>query len=129
MSTFSTRADPFLSPAFTNPWSLRVFGLTLAAAEGGVFTLKEFQQALITQIQAYEAGGDCIDSDEVYYSCWTEALTELLRGKQVFDRTHLEPAEQSVRDALMALWHHHEDNDHHHHHRPQPQPVYVEAAR
>lgn len=127
MSSLSHRADPFLPAGFTNPWSLRVFGLTLAAAEGGVFTLKEFQQALITQIQAYEAGGDCIDSDEVYYTRWTEALTELLRSKQVFERRPLEPAEQSVRDALAALWHNHDDDDHDH--RPQPRPIYVEAAR
>jgi nitrile hydratase accessory protein len=117
-------ANPFSHPSFANPWSLRVFGVTMAAAESGVFTLQEFQQALIQQIQAHESMGKCIDSDESYYTRWTEALTELLQSKQVIDVVRLQPAEQRIRDALAAIW---DDHDHDHDHAPQP--VFVESAR
>lgn len=130
MSATDIRADtaidvPFGRPSFANPWSLRVFGVTLAAAEAGVFTLQEFQQALIVQIQAWESSGRCIDSDESYYTRWTEALTELLCRKNVLPVARLTGAEQAVRDALRALQHDH-DHDHHHEH---PAPLHVEGAQ
>jgi nitrile hydratase accessory protein len=121
---------PFDRPSFANPWSLRVFGVTLAAAESGMFTLQEFQQALIAQIQAWEASGHCIDSDESYYSRWTEALTELLHRKNVLPADRLLGAEQAVREALKALQHDH-DHDHEHEHEPvrRSVPLHVEAAK
>lgn len=129
--------DPFAGPSFVNPWSLRVFGVTLAAAEAGVFTLKEFQKALIAQIGDFEAAGGCIDSDETYYTHWTDALTSLLEEKKLVEPTRLIPAEQAVRDVLEALWHDH-DHDHGHDHEHDRahdaatavrRPVFVEAAR
>ena len=124
MKTF----DPFEQPTFGNPWSLRVFGVTLAAAEAGAFTLKEFQQALIERIGSLEAAGGCVDSDETYYTQWAEALTTLLERKRVIGPDRLVPAEQAVRDALEAMWHDH-DHDHDDDHEVAPQPVFVEAAR
>ncbi len=106
---------PFDRPSFANPWSLRVFAITLAAAETGTFTLQEFQQSLIQQIQAWEASGHCIDSDESYYTRWTEALTELLLSKNALLAVDLPIAEQSVRDALLTLRHEHEHEHSHPH--------------
>ena len=125
---------PFARPSFANPWSLRVFGVTLAAAEAGIFTLQEFQQALIAQIQVWESSGRCIDSDESYYTRWTEALTELLLRKNVLAASQLPDAEQAVRDALKVLQHDHahdDDHDHDHHHGSDahPVPLHVDAAR
>jgi nitrile hydratase accessory protein len=134
----SAARNPFEKPSFSNPWSLRVFAVTLAASEAGLFSLQDFQRALIARIQAHEAEGRCIDSDESYYSRWTEALTALLATKQLVAPDRLTPAEQAVRDALKALQGVHvhgddDDDDHEHHHadeaRPQPRPVHVEAAR
>ncbi len=135
-ATSDTRVDtandmPFGHPSFANPWSLRVFGVTLAAAEAGVFTLQEFQQALIAQIQAWESSGRCIDSDEIYYTRWTDALTELLCRKNVLPIARLAGAERAVRDALKALQ---QDHDHPHGHdqdepNEPPMPLHVEAAQ
>lgn len=127
--------DPFDEPTFSNPWSLRVFAVTLAAAEGRLFTLQEFQQALITQIRAYETEGRCIDSDETYYTRWVEALTTLLADKHVVTSAVLTPAELAVREALRALQHWHNDDVHddvhddEHHQRLHAEPLRVEAAR
>jgi nitrile hydratase accessory protein len=123
---------PFNRPSFANSWSLRVFAVTLAAAETGTFTLQEFQQALIAQIQAWEASGHCIDSDESYYTRWAEALTELLLRKNALPAGRLPGAEQVVRDALLALQH---DHDHEHEHPAhqnrsvRPLPLHIELPQ
>jgi nitrile hydratase accessory protein len=118
-------STPFDHPSFANPWSLRAFGVTLAAAEAGLFTLQEFQQSLIAQIRAYEAAGHSIDSDESYYVRWIEALVELLRSKNMLADGALQSAEDAVRKALRALQHDH-DLDH----EPiRPMPLFVEPAR
>lgn len=124
--------NPFEQPSFVNPWSLRVFAVTLAAAESGIFSLQEFQQALISEIRKHEAQGHGIDSDESYYTRWTEALTALLLTRKLLTQEQLGPVEQAARDAVAALQHAREHHDHQHLHcdaRPQPRPLFVEAAQ
>lgn len=132
--------DPFNQHSFVNPGSLRIFAVTMAAAESGLFSLQDFQGALIARIRNFEAQGYCIDSDESYYMRWTEALTDLLSTRQVLTSTRLAPVEQAVRDAVAGL-HQAQDHDHHfpgaHRHahahprggsRRHPRPLFVEAA-
>lgn len=69
---------------FDTPWSARLFGMTLAAAEKGLFTLADFQTALILAIQQHEEKG-CIESDEQYYTSWLQALESLLRSRKMID--------------------------------------------
>lgn len=124
--------NPFEQPSFVNPWSLRVFAVTLAAAESGIFSLREFQQALISEIRKHEAQGHCIDSDESYYTRWTEALTALLLTRKLLTQDQLGPVEQAARDAVAALQREREHHDHQHIHcdaRLQPRPLFVEAAQ
>jgi nitrile hydratase accessory protein len=123
----SLERDPFDQPSFVNPWSLRVFAVTVAAAENGLFTLQDFQRALIARIRHFESQGQCIDSDESYYTRWTEALTGLLAARRVLVDSRLGPAEQAVGDAVAAL----REAQDHHHERPRrlPRPLFVEAAR
>lgn len=133
----TTPKNPFELPSFANPWSLRVFAVTLAAAEAGLFSLDDFQQALIARIGNLEAQGACVDSDESYYTCWAEALTALLSSRQFIGAATISPAEHAVRDAVKAVRHAHthahgqDEVDHHGHShaRPQPRPLYVEAAQ
>lgn len=96
------------SLVFHSPWSARVFGITLAVAESGLFTLSEFQQALIESIATQEKIKS-IDSDEVYYSRWIEALVTLLRSKQALSDQALLAIETRIRTALQ----HQHDHDHH----------------
>lgn len=117
--------SPFAQPSFANPWSLRIFGVTLAAVEAGAFTLQEFQKALIENIGAFETEGQSIDSDEIYYTRWTEALTKLLTDRNLLEPARLINAEHAVRHALKALWHNHTREDE----KCDPQPVFVEAAQ
>jgi nitrile hydratase accessory protein len=93
---------------FNSPWSARVFGITLAVAESGLFTFGEFQQMLIESIATQEKLKS-IDSDEVYYSCWIEALVSLLQSKQSLSDQALVAIEARIRAALQ---HQHDHDDH-----------------
>jgi nitrile hydratase accessory protein len=67
-------------PTFSEPWMARAFGLTLALSERGLFSLGEFQSALIDSVNRQERKGDIADDVE-YYTCWLEALLTLLRQR------------------------------------------------
>lgn len=123
---------------FSAPWAARAFGVTLAAAEAGAFTLRDFQQALIRSIRGHESGGGCIDSDEVYYNCWIAALTELVSSRTAIDGARLAAAEEAVREALRLQTHDHDhphdshhghdDGDDHDHEPPVPVPIRIERG-
>lgn len=103
------------SLVFQSPWSARVFGITLAVAESGLFTLGEFQQALIESIATQEKIKS-IDNDEVYYSRWIGALVSLLRSKQALSDQALVAIEARIRAALQ---HRHAHDDHAGHQHPE----------
>lgn len=62
---------------FSEPWEARAFALVLSLSERGLFTLAEFQEALIARIGEFEKAG-CVVSDTDYYTRWIEALEDLL---------------------------------------------------
>ena len=92
---------------FETPWSARLFGMTLAAAEKGVFTLADFQAALIRAIEEHEKRGP-IESDQEYYTCWLKALESLLRSRHLLDNRLV-----ADREAELA----HAAHDRHEHQR------------
>jgi nitrile hydratase accessory protein len=123
----ATACSTFENLTFQTPWSARVFGITLAASESCAFTMREFQQALIERIHMHELKHGCINGDISYYSCWTEALAQLLHEKQLISASALALDEEKIRDALAALQH-----DHEHHHDDDthaPEPLFVEGGR
>jgi hypothetical protein len=59
------------------------------------------------------------------YTCWLEALTNLLESKQILTGQQLEIAEDKVRVRLRAL-----DHDHSHTHiQGFPAPIYMEHGK
>lgn len=89
------RQSGFENLTFNTPWSARLFGMTLAASKKQLFTLQQFQAALIERIQAQEKGG-CITTDDDYYSCWLEALQGLLEARQLLPADQLSAREIEV---------------------------------
>lgn len=110
-------ADDLSRATFELPWAGRLFGITLAAAQGGLFTLKEFQQAMIASVGRFEAAGGTIDSEQVYYERWVEALVELLRSRALLNDDTLAAAEEALRCAIPAHDHHHDESP------PRAEPV------
>jgi len=114
------RADDFISgvqnAGFTNlhfdtPWSARLFGVTLAASEKGLFTLQAFQQALIERIHEWEDGG-CIETDEQYYTCWLEALQSLLQTQALLNKGQLQSLEISIAHSAQERHDHQRQGGH-----------------
>ncbi|MCS8445447.1 nitrile hydratase accessory protein [Pseudomonas aeruginosa] len=99
--------------SFTSPWAARLFGMTLTAAQKEIFSLQDFQQALIASIQRHEQGS-CIDSDEQYYSCWLVALQGLLEQHELIQSERIAVVEAEIM-AKAQQRHDHQRTGHHHH--------------
>lgn len=100
---------------FEYPWAARIFAVTLALAETRLFTLKEFQQALIESISSFEKT-NCIDGDRSYYSLWIKALVALLESKNVMSDSAILAVEARIRAAVL-------DQGEHRHNHPYSQPT------
>jgi nitrile hydratase accessory protein len=69
-------------PVFREPWEAQAFAMTLALHERGVFTWKEWADALATEIKRAQGAGDP-DTGETYYLHWLAALEKLVAEKGV----------------------------------------------
>jgi nitrile hydratase accessory protein len=67
-------------PVFREPWEAQAFAMTLALHEAGLFTWKEWTEALADEIRRARAGGDP-DTGENYYRHWLAALEGLVARK------------------------------------------------
>lgn len=101
--------------SFASPWAARLFGMTLTAAQKKIFSLQDFQRALIVSIQMHEHDG-CIDSDEQYYSCWLEAFQGLLEQHQLIQPERLEVIETEIMAQAQERQDHQRSGHHHGHH-------------
>jgi nitrile hydratase accessory protein len=69
-------------PVFHEPWEAQAFAMTVAMHERGLFTWKEWTDALSLEITRAQAGGDP-DTGETYYMHWLSALEKLVVEKGV----------------------------------------------
>lgn len=87
---------------FSEPWMARTFGLTMVLSEKSLFSLKDFQAALIDAVGSQEQKG-CISDDVEYYTCWLEALLGLLRRRPLIPQAAIsEQALSIIEQALVA---------------------------
>ena len=75
-------------PVFREPWEAQAFAMTLALYERGLFSWKEWADALAVEIARAQAGGDP-DTGETYYRHWLAALEQLVTQKGVATRDAL----------------------------------------
>lgn len=80
---------------FAEPWQARAFALALALSERGLFSLREFQVALIGRINSYEKS-QCIAGTSDYYTRWIEALEDLLAQEKLLPSERLSLLEHEV---------------------------------
>lgn len=69
-------------PVFREPWEAQAFAMTLALHERGLFSWKEWADALAIEIRRAQARGDP-DTGETYYQHWLAALEQLVARKGV----------------------------------------------
>ncbi|MEK7835341.1 MAG: nitrile hydratase accessory protein [Pseudomonadota bacterium] len=75
-------------PVFREPWEAQAFAMTLALHERGLFSWKEWAEALALEIKRAQAAGDP-DTGETYYLHWLAALERLVAEKNVATRESL----------------------------------------
>ena len=66
--------------AFAEPWESRVFGLTMALHEAGLFVWDEFRSRLIDEIRRGETTGEALP----YWHAWRRAFESMLLATGVF---------------------------------------------
>lgn len=71
-------------PVFREPWEAQAFAMTLALYDQGVFTWKEWTEALATEIKRAQEMGDP-DTGETYYLHWLAALERIVAEKGLTD--------------------------------------------
>ena len=64
---------------FAEPWESRVFGLTMALHQAGIFTWDEFRSRLIDAIHH----ADAARGSEPYWQSWGRAFESLLTAKGI----------------------------------------------
>lgn len=99
---------------FRAPWEAHAFAMTVALHRRGLFTWREWADALAAQIHVAQTGGDP-DLGDTYYAHWLAALERLVAAKgasssgelaryrhaweQAAERTpHGQPIELAARD-------------------------------
>jgi nitrile hydratase accessory protein len=92
------------APAFREPWQAHAFALAVKLHERGVFTWREWADALSRQIAAAQASGDP-DLGDTYYHHWLAALEALLAAKGAASREELQ--------RTAAAWDHAADRTPH----------------
>ncbi len=76
-------------PVFRAPWEAQAFAMTLSLHARGVFTWREWADALAQQLAAAAARGEPDDGSH-YYEHWLAALETLAAAKRVVAEPELE---------------------------------------
>jgi nitrile hydratase accessory protein len=91
-------------PVFREPWEAQAFAMALALHERGLFTWKEWAEALGGEIRRAQSVGDP-DTGETYYQHWLATLERLVADKGV--------ASSEALDRYRHAWDHAADRTPH----------------
>jgi nitrile hydratase accessory protein len=76
-------------PTFKAPWEAQAFAMTLSLHTRGVFTWREWADALAAELAAAAARGEPDDGSH-YYEYWLAALEKLVARKKLIPGDELE---------------------------------------
>jgi nitrile hydratase accessory protein len=68
------------APVFREPWEAQAFAMVLTLHQQGLFSWREWADALAAEIEAAQAAGDP-DPGDGYYRHWLRALERLVGAK------------------------------------------------
>jgi nitrile hydratase accessory protein len=98
-------APPSADSQFSAPWHAHAFALCLGLYEAGIFEWSEFSDALGAELAAASARSAPVLTDDQYYQCYIDALTQLLSTKQHLDQPQLEQMIERWRTAYLTTAH------------------------
>jgi nitrile hydratase accessory protein len=76
------------APHFAEPWQAHAFAMVVRLHERGLFTWREWTDALVEQIAAAWASGEP-DRGDTYYAHWLAALETVVMRKEATSRDEL----------------------------------------
>ena len=91
-------------PVFKAPWEAQAFAMALSLHTQGVFTWREWADALAAELAAAVARGDPDDGTH-YYEHWLAALEKLVATKNVITREELDGRVEEWDAAARATPH------------------------
>ena len=91
-------------PVFRAPWEAQAFAMTLALNARGVFTWREWADALAAEFAAAAARGEPDDGTR-YYEHWLAAFEKLVASKNVIGGRELEERVEDWDAAARATPH------------------------
>jgi nitrile hydratase accessory protein len=91
-------------PVFRAPWEAQAFAMTLALNARGVFTWREWAEALGAELATAAAHGEPDDGTH-YYEHWLAALEKLVAARNVIAEHELEQRAQDWDAAARATPH------------------------
>jgi nitrile hydratase accessory protein len=81
-------------PAFREPWEAHAFAMVVKLHERGLFSWREWADALALQIAAAQQRGDA-DRGDTYYHHWLAALESLVAAKGAASSAELQRTAQA----------------------------------
>ena len=108
-----TWPDAGQAPVFREPWEAHAFAMVLVLHQRGLFSWREWADALAAQIAAAQAEGDA-DLGDTYYRHWLRALEHLVAAKGAGSEDELA--------RFRAAWDHAADRT------PHGQPIELQAS-
>jgi nitrile hydratase accessory protein len=91
-------------PVFAAPWQAQAFAMTLALHARGIFTWREWADALAARLALAAARGEPDDGTH-YYEHWLAALESLVAAKKVVPGDELERRVHAWDEAARATPH------------------------
>lgn len=91
-------------PVFAEPWQAQAFALAVGLSQQGLFTWKEWTQAIGTEIKAAQAAGDP-DLGDTYYDHWLKALERLVASKGAVTMDQMAARTEQWRRAYLNTPH------------------------
>ena len=90
---------------FQNPWHSQLFAITVQLSERGNFSWKEFVEVLGDSLKKTKSLSKNLDGSNDYFSCWLNALEEILIIKKVSNKYTLMLLKEDWTQAYLSTPH------------------------
>ena len=90
---------------FQNPWHSQLFAITVQMSEKGNFSWKEFVEVFGESLKKQRSLSNNLDGSNDYFSCWLNALEEILIIKKISNQKTLMQLKEDWTQAYLSTPH------------------------
>ena len=90
---------------FQNPWHSQLFAITVQMSEKGNFSWKEFVEVFSETLKKQRSLSKNLDGSNDYFSCWLNALEEILIIKNISNKDTLMLLKEDWAQAYLSTSH------------------------